>query len=171
MPLKDPEARRAYHRQYMHNYLAQGSEARERHLERVRRNNARYQAEKRAWVDAYLAEHPCVDCGETDLEVLDFDHVRGKKAAAIAEAVKRLGYSLGRLQAEVALCEVRCANCHRRITRRREREARALIVAETGLEPATSGLWAPRAANCATPQYPHAGSNRVPGIESPGSYP
>jgi hypothetical protein len=81
MPLKDPEARRAYHREYMRKRHAQDPEAREKQLVRVRRNDARYEAEKRAWIAAYLAEHPCVDCGETDSEVLDFDHIpeRGRR--------------------------------------------------------------------------------------------
>lgn len=118
---------------------AEDPEARERQLARVRRNDARYEAEKRAWVAAYLVDHPCVDCGEGDPEVLDFDHVpgRGKKSAPVS-AFTRGGYSLAKLIAEVALCEVRCANCHRRITRRREREAR--LVAEEGFEPSASGL-------------------------------
>ena len=124
MPYKDPEARRANHREYMRRRHAENPEAREKQLARVRRNDARYEAEKRAWIDAYLAEHPCVDCGESDPEVLDFDHVRGQKTAAISAFV-RGGYSLARLVAEAALCEVRCANCHRRATRRRERDARA----------------------------------------------
>ena len=94
----------------MRNRYANNPEARRKHLERVRRNDARAEARKRAWVIAYLSEHPCSDCGETDLDVLDFDHVRGQKSAAIAEAVGRRGYSFARLLAEVALCEVRCAN-------------------------------------------------------------
>lgn len=124
MPLKDPEARRAYHREYMWRRHAEDPEARDRQLARVRRNDARYEAEKRAWITAYLTEHPCVDCGETDLEVLDFDHVRGNKTAAVSSLV-RGGYSLAKIVAEAALCEIRCANCHRRVTRRRERETRA----------------------------------------------
>ena len=78
-----------------------------------------------------------MDCGESDPEVLEFDHVRGVKTANVSAFI-RGGYSLAKLQAEVALCEVRCANCHRRITRRRERESQ--IVAEEGLEPSASGL-------------------------------
>ncbi len=138
MPLRDPKARRDYHRQYMRDLHARDPEARKRQLTRVNRNNARYAKEKRAWFDAYLAEHPCVDCGEADPEVLDCDHVRGKKTAGVSVLLQGK-YSLKRLIAEVALCEVRCANCHRRITRRREREALALV-AETGFEPVIPGL-------------------------------
>ena len=35
----------------------------------------------------YLRCHPCVDCGQTDIRVLEFDHVRGKKLNSIARMV------------------------------------------------------------------------------------
>ena len=138
MSLKDPEARRKYHRQYMRDRHARDPEARKRQLARVNRNNVRYAKEKRAWFYAYLAEHPCIDCGESDPDVLDCDHVRGNKTAVVSVLLQGK-YSLKRLMAEVELCEIRCANCHRRITRRREREALALV-AETGFEPVIPGL-------------------------------
>lgn len=56
----------------------------------------------------------CVDCGEARLVVLDYDHV-GTKAWNVTELARR-GCSLRRLEAEVAECVVRCANCHRRRT-------------------------------------------------------
>lgn len=68
-------------------------------------------------VTAYLREHPCVDCGENDPEVLEFDHVRGEKITEIAKLVSH-GYSWALIEAEIAKCDVRCANCHRRKTRR-----------------------------------------------------
>jgi hypothetical protein len=61
-----------------------------------------------------LMRSRCVDCGDSRLVVLDFDHV-GAKAANVTEIARR-GCSLSRLEAEVAQCEVRCANCHRRRT-------------------------------------------------------
>lgn len=61
----------------------------------------------------YLLEHPCVDCGESDPLVLEFDHLRDKtknistlwQAATWSTVLK-----------EIEKCEVRCANCHRRKT-------------------------------------------------------
>jgi len=53
----------------------------------------------------------CVDCGITDIRVLEFDHVRGEKIDTITSMVRR-GLSVDVLVAEIAKCEVRCANCH-----------------------------------------------------------
>ena len=64
----------------------------------------------------YKATHPCVDCGEDDPIVLDFDHVRGKK---IANVSKLASYSRKAILEELPKCEVRCANCHRRVTHQR----------------------------------------------------
>lgn len=59
----------------------------------------------------YLQTHPCVDCGEKDPIVLEFDHVRGEKilnVTAMATAPRE------KVLAEIAKCDIRCANCHRR---------------------------------------------------------
>jgi predicted RNA-binding Zn-ribbon protein involved in translation (DUF1610 family) len=70
-------------------------------------------AENRRKLAAYLAAHPCVDCGITDIRVLEFDHVRGTKKGNIAMMIQRGGYSWAAIEAEIAKCEVRCVNCHR----------------------------------------------------------
>lgn len=65
----------------------------------------------------YLAAHPCVDCGESDPIVLDFDHQAGKVGGIAANlSMLAAGASLERLAREIAKCEVRCSNCHRRRT-------------------------------------------------------
>ncbi|WXX09704.1 HNH endonuclease [Mycobacterium phage MS810] len=72
----------------------------------------------RSYVTEYLSQHPCVDCGEGDPIVLEFDHVRGEKLGNLSEMINR-GASLKRIVAEIEKCDVRCANCHRRITAKR----------------------------------------------------
>ena len=61
----------------------------------------------------YLETHPCVDCGNRDVRVLEFDHrdasTKGRDVAVLVGE----GYALDRVKAEVAKCDVRCANCHR----------------------------------------------------------
>lgn len=61
----------------------------------------------------YLSIHPCIDCGEKDIVVLEFDHQRDKDRAISAVLVN---FSMRRLIDEVNKCEVRCANCHKRKT-------------------------------------------------------
>lgn len=53
----------------------------------------------------------CVDCGITDIRVLEFDHVRGIKRDNIGKLI-RAGCGVATLRAELAKCEVRCRNCH-----------------------------------------------------------
>jgi len=62
----------------------------------------------------YLNKHkekPCADCGiQYPPYVMDFDHVRGKKAFQLSI---RIHYSIERLRKEIEKCDVVCANCHR----------------------------------------------------------
>lgn len=62
----------------------------------------------------FLKEHPCVDCGETDPVVLEFDHVRDK-IQVISKLMKN-GNCIETINKEIEKCEVRCANCHIRKT-------------------------------------------------------
>ena len=65
-------------------------------------------------VIAYLLAHPCVDCDERDIRVLEFDHLRDKHRN-ISKMLGE-GYSPKTLMKEIAKCDVRCANCHKRKT-------------------------------------------------------
>ncbi len=69
-------------------------------------------AEKYKYVFEYLTTHPCVDCGEPDLLVLEFDHVRGDKKHNVSKMFST--NSLERIKEEIDKCDVVCANCHRR---------------------------------------------------------
>lgn len=85
------------------------------HLARVTKNKRERKIENRSRVVAYLACHPCVDCGEADIVVLEFDHVRGEKTTDVSRMISK-GYVWKTIAAEIEKCDVRCANCHRRRT-------------------------------------------------------
>ena len=83
----------------------------------VRREVARirgYREENRRRIRDYLRTHPCVDCGESDPLVLEFDH-RSEKRAGVNELMRNHG-TWAEVFAEIEKCDVRCANCHRRKT-------------------------------------------------------
>ena len=83
----------------------------------TRQRRAEVHRDGRAQLIAYLRAHPCVDCGETDVIVLEFDHrVRADKRASVAWLL-HAGYSWEVIAAEIAKCDVRCCNCHRLRTR------------------------------------------------------
>lgn len=69
------------------------------------------------WVNDYLLEHPCVDCGETDPVVLEFDHL--VQSETNRDVTSMMLYSIEKILSEIAKCEVVCANCHTRRTARR----------------------------------------------------
>lgn len=65
----------------------------------------------------YLKNHSCVDCGESDILVLQFDHRDPRtKRFNLSNASSR--YSLEEVMEEIAKCDVVCANCHCRRTAR-----------------------------------------------------
>ena len=89
---------------------------REKHIEHVRvaRDQTGDENQKRMW--QYLALHPCVDCGERDPVVLQFDHLRDKRKNVAYMCTA--GFAWATILEEIAKCEVRCANCHTRKTAR-----------------------------------------------------
>jgi hypothetical protein len=72
----------------------------------------------------FLRERPCVDCGETDPIVLEFDHLADKEFSISAGLRGRRWADVIR---EIDKCEVVCANCHRRRTARRGGFVRAAV--------------------------------------------
>lgn len=58
----------------------------------------------------YLLDHPCLDCGETDIIVLEPDHLRDKKYN-ISRMISS-GYPWASVLKELEKCEIVCRNCH-----------------------------------------------------------
>ena len=76
----------------------------------------RHRMKIRAHMFEYLSTKACIDCGEKDPVVLEFDHrdqkTKFKKIASMLSG----HYSWESVEKEIAKCEIRCANCHRRKT-------------------------------------------------------
>jgi hypothetical protein len=89
----------------------------ERHYRNVRRGALIRLARQRRILYETL-KSGCVDCGFGDIRALQFDHVRGTKVSDISRMVRQ-GTSDATLVAEIAKCEVRCANCHLIVTAQR----------------------------------------------------
>lgn len=85
-------------------------ENKEYYLER----NRKVKRKLRKFLYDFLSENPCVDCGEDDPIVLDFDHQRDKVFQL--GSFHRTTLSLRRIKEEMDKCEIRCSNCHRRKT-------------------------------------------------------
>jgi hypothetical protein len=81
----------------------------------VRKSTDEMRKRNREFILEYLSTHPCVDCGENDPIVLDFDHVRNKKFKNVGILCLN-GFSVDKIKEEIDKCDVRCANCHRRKT-------------------------------------------------------
>lgn len=84
------------------------------YLEKATISRRRARERRQRFLFEYYNTHSCVDCGEKDPVVLEFDHI-GEKYKGIAIMVNR-GLSMERLKKEIAKCEVVCANCHKRRT-------------------------------------------------------
>jgi hypothetical protein len=103
----------------------------ERYIAKAMRRKDRLAEENIAKLVAFFENHPCVDCGEDDPMVLECDHL-GKKNFAIARALRDRSWL--EIEAELTLCEVVCANCHRRRTATRGGWLRARAAAGSNAE-------------------------------------
>jgi len=95
--------------------------------ERALARKHRLARERGEYLIEYFKTHPCVDCGEADPVVLEFDHLRDKSCTIGAVLTHRNWESL---LEEIEKCDVVCCNCHRRRTATRGGWTRAVLVSE-----------------------------------------
>jgi hypothetical protein len=104
---------RSCSRAYFRSYYAQH---RAKYVLRSKHKNAAERHDNQERVLEFLRTHPCVDCGEADPIVLQFDHQDPEsKSSNVGELLRRRA-SWARIQAEIDKCDVRCANDHQRRT-------------------------------------------------------
>jgi len=108
MPFNDREKRREASRRHYAKH-------REKVIAKAKGYSKAARSRVRVYINTHLKANPCVDCGETNIIVLEFDHIGDDKQFNISDAVRH-GYGMAKIEAEIAKCEVRCANCHRKKT-------------------------------------------------------
>jgi len=118
MPYKDPKDQKEAVRRH---YLKNKEEIKARSFKRNKVQRVR----NREFVESIKEISECIDCGENNPLVLDFDHVKGEKIMAISNMSNK-AYCIDTISKEMDKCEVRCANCHRIITEKRRDDRRGI---------------------------------------------
>lgn len=109
MPAKNPVLIREIHERYYSNNT-------EKCKRRVRDRKRLIEQEIRDLKESL----PCVDCGNFyPYYVMQFDHVGGDKVANVSQLLHR-GHGRKSVMAEIAKCELVCANCHAKRTWQRQ---------------------------------------------------
>jgi hypothetical protein len=106
------------------HYLAN----RQRYIDKAARVKERLRRERTVLLLAFFETHPCVDCGERDPVVLEFDHLSDDKSFSIGHRLAHRRWQT--ILDEMKKCEVVCANCHRRRTARRRRSVRMQLTSD-----------------------------------------
>ena len=115
-PEKQREACRRYYEKNRHVYREKNRRMRQRLQQMIREAKS----------------VPCMDCGVSyPYYAMDFDH-RGEKEGLVSVMINTL--SPNRIRAEMAKCDVVCANCHRIRTYggRPSTTSRSCLLARTG---------------------------------------
>lgn len=101
MPHKDPEAAKAWRRQWWANRADMRDKQRIGARDRARA--------LRLFLNEIKVGRGCIDCGyRAHPAALDFDHVSGTKKRLVSFAKSK-----AQALTEIEKCEVRCSNCHR----------------------------------------------------------
>jgi len=102
------------HNKWYREYFAK-PDNRKKQVKRVSHINKRQIEEARKYVFEFLKNNACIDCGEKNPIVLEFDHKNPKdKSFIISAALCTKSYiTVDLVKNEMQKCDVRCANCHR----------------------------------------------------------
>jgi hypothetical protein len=105
MPFKDPETRKAYHKEQSRKYYLANKDT------VMAKSKANRAVAKARW-DAFKCTLKCTQCGFDHPAALDFHHVNpSEKESLVSKLVSNGCFAAA--MAEVQKCIVLCANCHR----------------------------------------------------------
>ena len=82
------------------------------YLDKTRKRNSGLRQVINEYILNYFKDHNCIDCGESNPVVLEFDHRdKTQKEKSISSFLR--ARRIDKIINEIEKCDVRCANCHR----------------------------------------------------------
>ncbi len=85
-------------------------------MDNTKERQTRSRAVLQEMIWSYKETHPCIDCGEADPIVLEFDHRDPKQKLFLVSQAIVVTRNPQVILDEIGKCDIRCANCHRRRT-------------------------------------------------------
>jgi hypothetical protein len=104
---RNSEAYKEARRQYAKNWN-------KNHQGRQVASNKRYRQKTKQWFVELKSTMKCNRCPESAFECLDFHHSDPTEKEHNIHKMVGFGYGREAILAEIAKCEVLCANCHRK---------------------------------------------------------
>lgn len=101
------------HKEYVREHYLNNTES---YVDRAKISNKEYVNRNRLLLIAYLTDKCCLDCGEKDMVVFEFDHKDPKRKKLNVSRMVSNSNSWETIKEEIDKCEIRCSNCHRRKT-------------------------------------------------------
>lgn len=103
------EHRKTYHKEHYQKYGNQ-------YRERAKLRRAKIKRTLQTALVTYLEDKTCEICNESDIRVLEFDHLDSTtKRFGIAKAITD-GMRWSDILQEIEHCQILCANCHKKRT-------------------------------------------------------
>lgn len=97
-------------------YKAHYEKYKDHYRQRAILRHNKLRTEYRTNMLAYMSDKTCATCGESDIRVLEFDHLDSKnKLFTVSQAVP-LGYNWKAVLIEIKKCQILCSNCHKKRT-------------------------------------------------------
>lgn len=107
-PNKAKAARQRTRARHGHKYRAKEASRPPEVWRRYRESAKQKKLERQDILNGIKMSSGCIDCGYRRHPIaLHFDHVRGEKTKEVSDF-----HTIAGMMAEVAKCDVRCANCH-----------------------------------------------------------
>lgn len=86
--------------------------------EKAKNHNKKYTLRGRIFLRELKMSNPCVYCGESNPNVLEFDHINPSEKKNEIAYMATHAYSIETIKKEACKCVILCANCHRERTAR-----------------------------------------------------